>query len=135
MKNLKDVILERLMIRCKDTPDIPADAIKVKFYQFVGWYVGRPGVGPDDLSKSYLASEGFVSSMSIGDDNGPDAFKNADDMYNYYTKHKNDDVYIDIQQNPAPKNDEYDNIIYIGDDIFSAHSWSNFKTEMEEYLT
>ena len=49
MRNLKDIILEKLKVTKKSVPDIDEDTIEVPYYEFVIWYTGALGKKPDKI--------------------------------------------------------------------------------------
>lgn len=130
MRNLKDIILEKLKITKKtllSDDDLP---IEVPYYEFVIWYTGFLNKKPDEITEFDFKRSGFIE--SIVDSNGFEVFVNSVAAYDFYTKRKDDIVMITIEKlrGPAGNDGSFWNIIDFGDEVFYADSREDFR----EYL-
>ena len=126
MKNLKDVILEKLKVTKKSVPDMDEDTIEVPYYEFVIWYTGALGKKPDKIILNDFKISDFAD--AIVDSYGNNVFDNNRLAYDFYKKHKDDVVTITIEKMRGPAGDDGDfmNVIDFGDYTFYVDSNENF---------
>ena len=129
MRNLKDIILEKLKISKKTLlygDDLP---IEVPYYEFVMWYTGF-NKKPDEITERDFKTSGFIE--SIVDSNGFEVFVNSMAAYDFYIRRKDDIVMITIEKLRGPAGDDgiFLNIIDVGDEVFYVDSYEDFR----EYL-
>ena len=131
MRNLKDVILEKLKVTKKSVPDMDEDTIEVPFYEFVIWYTGYLNMKPDEITEEEFRSSDFPD--DIVDSNGVEVFGNARLAYDFYRKHKDDIVTISIEKMRGPAGDDgvFMNTIDFGEYIFYVDSYEDFIEYME----
>ena len=60
MRNLKDIILEKLKVTKKSVPDIEEDTIEVPYYEFAIWYTRALGKDPDEITE-----DDFIADLSV----------------------------------------------------------------------
>ena len=123
MRNLKDIILEKLKVTKKSVPDIDEDTIEVPYYEFVIWYTGALGKTPDEITEDDFIECDFAD--AIVDSYGNIVFTNDRLAYNFYKKHKDDIVTITIEKMKGPVGD-FMNVIDFGDTELYADSYDNF---------
>ena len=126
MRNLKDIILEKLKVTKKSVPDMDEDTIEVPYYEFVIWYTGALGKKPDKIILNDFKISDFAD--AIVDSYGNNVFDNNRLAYDFYKKHKDDVVIITIEKMRGPAGDDGDfmNVIDFGDYTFYVHSNENF---------
>lgn len=134
MKNLKDIILEKLKVTKKSVPDIDEDTIEVPYYEFVIWYTGSLSKEPDKIILSDFKISDFAD--AIVDSYGNNVFDNNRLAYDFYKKHKDDVVTITIEKMRGPAGDDGDfmNIIDFGDYTFYVDSNENFRDYLDYTL-
>ena len=134
MKNLKDIILEKLKVTKKSVPDMDEDTIEVPFYEFVIWYTGALGKEPDKIILNDFKISDFAD--AIVDSYGNTVFDNAQLAYDFYKKHKDDVVTITIEKMRGPAGDDGDfmNVIDFGDYTFCVDSNENFRDYLDYAL-
>ena len=123
MRNLKDIILEKLKVTKKSVPDIEEDTIEVTYYDFVIWYIGALGKDPDEITEDDFIASDFAD--AIVDSYGNNVFANDKLAHDFYKKHKDDVVTITIEKVRGPVGD-FMNIIDFGDTELYADSYDNF---------
>ena len=126
MRNLKDIILEKLKVTKKSVPDIDEDTIEVPYYEFVIWYTGALGKKPNEITINDFIECDFAD--AIVDSYGNNVFANDRLAYDFYKKHKDDVVTITIEKMRGPAGDDggFMNVINFGNAIFYADSYENF---------
>ena len=126
MRNLKDIILEKLKVTKKSVPDMDEDTIEVPYYEFVIWYTGALGKKPDKIILNDFKISDFAD--AIVDSYGNNVFDNNRLAYDFYKKHKDDVVTITIEKMRGPAGDDGDfmNVIDFGDYTFFVDSNENF---------
>ena len=126
MRNLKDIILEKLKVTKKSVPDMDEDTIEVPYYEFVIWYTGALGKKPDKIILNDFKISDFAD--AIVDSYGNNVFDNNRLAYDFYKKHKDDVVTITIEKMRGPAGDDGDfmNVIDFGDYTFYVDSNENF---------
>ena len=126
MRNLKNIILEKLKVTKKSVPDIDEDTIEVPYYEFVIWYTGALGKKPDKIILNDFKISDFAD--AIVDSYGNNVFDNNRLAYDFYKKHKDDVVTITIEKMRGPAGDDGDfmNVIDFGDYTFYVDSNENF---------
>ena len=82
MKNLKDLILEKLKVTKKSVPDMDEDTIEVPYYEFVIWYTGALGKKPDKIILNDFKISDFAD--AIVDSYGNNVFDNNRLAYDFY---------------------------------------------------
>ena len=134
MKNLKDLILEKLKVTKKSVPDIDEDTIEVPYYEFVIWYTGALGKKPDKIILNDFKISDFAD--AIVDSYGNNVFDNNRLAYDFYKKHKDDVVIITIEKMRGPAGDDGDfmNVIDFGDYMFFVDSNENFRDYLDYTL-
>lgn len=130
MRNLKDLILEKLKISKKTLSSNEEYTVEVPYYEFVIWYTGFLNKKPDEITEFDFKRSGFVE--SIVDSNGFEVFVNSVAAYDFYTRRKDDIVMITIEKLRGPVGNDggFWNIIDFGDEVFYADSREDFR----EYL-
>ena len=123
MRNLKDVILEKLKVTKKSVPDMDEDTIEVPYYEFVIWYTGALGKKPDEITEDDFTECDFAD--AIVDSYGNNVFVNDRLAYDFYKKHKDDVVTITIEKIKGPVGD-FMNVIDFGGTELYADSYDNF---------
>ena len=131
MRNLKDIILEKLKVTKKSVPDIDEDTIEVPYYEFVIWYTGALGKKPNEITEDDFIKCDFAG--AIVDSYGNIVFTNDRLAYNFYKKHKDDVVTITIEKMKGPAADDGDflNVIDFGNYTFYADSYENFRDYLD----
>ena len=126
MRNLKDIILEKLKVTKKSVPDMDEDTIEVPYYEFVIWYTGVLDKKPDEITEDDFTECDFAD--AIVDSYGNNVFVNDKLAYDFYKKHKDDVVTITIEKMRGPAGDDGDfmNVIDFGDYTFYVDSNENF---------
>ena len=134
MRNLKDIILEKLKVTKKSVPDMDEDTIEVPYYEFVIWYTGALGKKPDKIILNDFKISDFAD--AIVDSYGNNVFVNNRLAYDFYKKHKDDVVTITIEKMRGPAGDDGDfmNIIDFGDYTFYVDSNENFRDYLDYTL-
>lgn len=134
MKNLKDIILEKLKVTKKSVSDIDEDTIEVPYYEFVIWYTGALGKKPDKIILNDFKISDFAD--AIVDSYGNNVFDNNRLAYDFYKKHKDDVVAITIEKMRGPAGDDGDfmNVIDFGDYTFYVDSNENFRDYLDYTL-
>ena len=134
MKNLKDLILEKLKVTKKSVPDMDEDTIEVPYYEFVIWYTGALGKKPDKIILNDFKISDFAD--AIVDSYGNNVFDNNRLAYDFYKKHKDDVVIITIEKMRGPAGDDGDfmNVIDFGDYMFFVDSNENFRDYLDYTL-
>lgn len=134
MKNLKDIILEKLKVTKKSAPDIDEDTIEVPYYEFVIWYTGSLSKEPDKIILNDFNISDFAD--AIVDSYGNNVFDNNRLAYDFYKKHKDDVVTITIEKMRGPAGDDGDfmNVIDFGDYTFYVDSNENFRDYLDYTL-
>lgn len=132
MRNLKDIILEKLKITKKTISSDDGLTVEVPYYEFVIWYTGFLRKKPDKITENDFRSSDFVD--SIVDSNGFEVFANARLAYDFYKRRKDDIVTITIENLRGPDGDggSFWNIIDFGDEVFYADSWQDFREYLKE---
>lgn len=125
MRNLKDIILEKLKVSKKTLSDAE-NTIEVPFYEFVIWYTGFFNKKPDELTESDFRSSDFAD--SIVDSKGVDVFANARLAYDFYKSHKDEIVTVTIEKQRGHLADDgvFLHIIDFGNTIFYANAYEDF---------
>ena len=123
MRNLKDIILEKLKVTKKSVPDMDEDTIEVPYYEFVIWYTGALGKNPDEITEDDFTECDFAD--AIVDSYGNNVFVNDRLAYDFYKKHKDDVVTITIEKIRGPVGD-FMNVIDFGGTELYADSYDNF---------
>ena len=131
MRNLKDIIVEKLKVTKKSVPDMDEDTIEVPYYEFVIWYTGALGKKPDKIILNDFKISDFAD--AIVDSYGNNVFVNNRLAYDFYKKHKDDVVTITIEKMRGPAGDDgkFLNTIDSGYDVFYAETDDNFKEYMK----
>ena len=134
MRNLKDIILEKLKVTKKSVPDIDEDTIEVPYYEFVIWYTGALGKDPDEIILNDFKISDFAD--AIVDSYGNNVFDNNRLAYDFDKKHKDDVVTITIEKMRGPGGDDgaFMNTIDFGNIVFFADSNENFRDYLEYTL-
>lgn len=134
MKNLKDIILEKLKVTKKSVPDMDEDTMEVPYYEFVIWYTGALGKKPDKIILNDFKISDFAD--AIVDSYGNNVFDNNRLAYDFYKKHKDDVVTITIEKMRGPAGDDGDfmNVIDFGDYTFYVDSNENFRDYLDYKL-
>lgn len=134
MRNLKDIILEKLKVTKKSAPDIDEDTIEVPYYEFVIWYTGSLSKEPDKIILNDFKISDFAD--AIVDSYGNNVFDNDQLAYDFYKKHKDDIVTITIEKMRGPAGDDGDfmNVIDFGDYTFYVDSNENFRDYLDYML-
>lgn len=134
MKNLKDIILEKLKVTKKSVPDIEGDTMEVPYYVFVIWYTGALGKKPNEITEDDFIESNFVD--AIVDSYGNNVFMDDRLAHDFYKKHKDDVVTITIEKMRGPAGDDgaFMNVIDFGDYTFYADSDENFRDYLDYTL-
>ena len=127
MRNLKDIIVEKLKVTKKSVPDIDEDTIEVLYYEFVIWYTGALGKKPNEITEDDFIKCDFAG--AIVDSYGNKVFTDDSSAYAFYKRHKDDVVTITIEKMKGPAGDYggFMNVIDFGDYTFYADSYENFR--------
>lgn len=125
MRNLKDIILEKLKVSKKTLSDAE-NTIEVPYYEFVIWYTGFDKK-PSEITEKDLRTSDFVEFVT--NSNGVEVFANARLAYDFYKKRKDDIVTITVEKQRGPAGDDgmFLNIIDFGDEVFYADSYEDFR--------
>ena len=123
MRNLKDIIVEKLKVTKKSVPDIDEDTIEVPYYEFVIWYTGALGKTPDEITEDDFIECEFAD--AIVDSYGNKVFTDDSSAYAFYKRHKDDIVPITIEKMRGPVGD-FMNVIDFGGAELYADSYDNF---------
>lgn len=134
MKNLKDVILEKLKVTKKSVPDMDEDTMEVPYYEFVIWYTGALDKDPDEIALNDFKISDFAHAFV--DSYGNNVFANNRLAYDFYKKHKDDVVAITIEKIKGPAGDDGDfmNTIDFGNYTFYVDSNENFRDYLDYAL-
>ena len=126
MRNLKDIIVEKLKVTKKSVSDIDEDTIEVPYYEFVIWYTGALGKKPDEILLNDFIETAFAD--AIVDSYGNKVFTDDSSAYAFYKRHKDDIVPITIEKLRGPKGKtmSFMNIIDFGGAELYADSYDNF---------
>lgn len=132
MRNLKDLILEKLKISKKTLSDVDGLTIEVPYYEFIMWYTGFLNKKPDEITELDFRRVDFAD--SIVDSNGVEVFANARLAYDFYKKHKDNIVTITVEKQRGPAGDDgsFLNIIDFGNEVFYADSLEDFREYLKE---
>ena len=128
MRNLKDIIVEKLKVTKKSVPGIDEDTIEVPYYEFVIWYTGALGKKPNEITEDDFIECDFAD--AIVDSYGNKVFTDDSSAYSFYKRHKDDIVPITIEKMKGPVGD-FMNIIDFGGAQLYADSYDNFIEYME----
>ena len=131
MKNLKDIIIEKLRVSNKTSSFDDENSIEVPYYEFVRWYTGELEKDPDEITADDFKYSDFID--AIVDSNGVEIFKNVKLAYEFYKNHKDDIVSITVKEERGPNgpNDIWFNTIDFGNEVFYNYSYDNFKEYMQ----
>ena len=134
MRNLKDIILEKLKVTKKSVPDMDEDTMEVPYYEFVIWYTGSLGKEPDEITVNDFVESNFAD--AIVDSYGNNVFVNDQLAYHFYKRHKDDVVTITIEKMRGPAGDDgaFMNTIDFGNIVFFADSNENFRDYLDYTL-
>jgi hypothetical protein len=124
MKNLKDIILEKLKISKKTISSYDERTIEVPYYEFVIWYIGFLNKKPNDITEWDFRISDFIE--SIVDSNGNKVFINCKLAENFYKEHKDEIVTITVEKMKG-HTDGFINVIDFGDEVFYADSSEDFR--------
>lgn len=124
MRNLKDIILEKLKVSKKTLSD-DGNIVEVPFYEFVIWYTGFDKK-PDDITENDLRISHFAD--AVVDSKGIEVFANARLAYDFYKSNKDEIVTITIEKQRGPAGDDgsFLNIIDFGNEVFYVDSYEDF---------
>ena len=89
MRNLKDIILEKLKVSKKTLSD-DGNTVEVPFYEFVIWYTGFFNKKPDEITEKDFRISEFAD--AIVDSKGIEVFANARLAYDFYKSNKDEIV-------------------------------------------
>ena len=123
MRNLKDILVEKLKVTKKSVPDIEGDTMEVPYYEFVIWYTGALGKTPDEITEDDFIECEFAD--AIVDSYGNKVFTDDSSAYAFYKRHKDDIVPIMIEKMRGPVGD-FMNVIDFGGAELYADSYDNF---------
>ena len=125
MKNLKDIILEKLKVSNKKVLD-DGLSVDVPYYEFVIWYTGFFNKKPDELTESDFSSSDFVE--GIVDSKGDKVFENARLAYYFYRIHKDENVTVTLDKQKSSKDiyGPFFHIIDFGNTVFYANTSDDF---------
>ena len=137
MKSLSEILLEKLKVTKKSLSTVSVvdeRTVEVPYYEFVIWYIGRFNKTPDELTEEDFRSGDFADNMV--DINGVEVFKNARLAYNFYENHKDDIATITIKEekNHGKYMNPFFNTIDLGDIVFYAYSFEDFKEYIQQTL-
>lgn len=125
MRNLKDIILEKLKVSKKALLDDRL-TVEVPFYTFVKWYMGFLNKKPDEITENdfritYLAD-------NIVDSNGFKVFSNAKLAYDFYKRYKEEIVTITSEKQKGYNADDesFLNTIDFIDEVFYVFTYEDF---------
>lgn len=136
MKSLSETLLEKLKVTKKSLSTVSVvdeHTVEVPYYEFVIWYLGQFNKTPDELTEEDFRSGDFADNMV--DIDGVEVFKNARLAYNFYENHKDDIVTITIKEekNHSKYMNPFFNTIDLGDIVFYAYSFEDFKEYIEHH--
>lgn len=130
MKNLKDIIIEKLKVTKKSLSAVSIIdelTVEVPYYEFVIWYTGALDKKPNELTEEDFRSSDFADNMV--DIDGIEVFKNARLAYDFYENHKDDIATITVKE--EKHNSKYTNTFFntisLDDIVFYTYSFDNFK--------
>ena len=134
MRNLKDIILEKLKVTKKSVSDIDEDTMEVPYYEFVIWYTGALGKTPDEITEDDFIECEFAD--AIVDSYGNKVFTDDSSAYAFYKRHKDDIVPITIEKMRGPAGDDggFMNVIDFGGAELYADSDENFRDYLDYTL-
>ena len=137
MKSLSEILLEKLKVTKKSLPTvsiIDEHTVEVPYYEFVIWYLGQFNKTPDELTEEDFRSGAFADNMV--DIDGVKVFKNARLAYNFYENRKDDIATITTKEekNHDKYIDPFFNTIDLGDIVFYAYSFEDFKEYIQQTL-
>ena len=134
MKSLSEMLLEKLKVTKNSVSLVDELTVKVPYYEFVIWYTGQLNKTPDELTEEDFRSSAFADYMI--DINGVEVFKNARLAYNFYENHKDDIATITIKEekNHSKYMNPFFNTIDLGDIVFYAYSFEDFKEYIQQTL-
>ena len=134
MRNLKDIILEKLKVTKKSVSDMDEDTIEVPYYEFIMWYTGYLSKDPDEITEDDFIASNFAD--AIVDSYGNNVFENDQLAYHFYKRHKDDVVTITIEKMRGPAGDDgaFMNTIDFGNIVFFADSNENFRDYLDYTL-
>ena len=129
MRNLKDIILEKLKVSKKTLSDAE-NTIEVPYYEFVIWYTGF-SKKPYEITEKDFRISGFAD--AIVDSKGIEVFANARLAYDFYKSNKDEIVTITIEKQRGPAGDDgsFLNIIDFGNEVFYVDSYEDFINYMQ----
>ena len=127
MKSLSEILLEKLRVTKNSVSLVDELTVEVPYYEFVIWYTGQLNKTPDELTEEDFRSSAFADYMI--DINGAEVFKNARSAYDFYENHKDDIATITIKEekNASRYTNTFFNTIDLGDIVFYAYSFDDFK--------
>ena len=131
MKNLKDIIIEKLRVSNKTSSFDDEHSIEVQYYEFVRWYTDELEKNSDEITADDFKYSDFID--AIVDSNDVEVFKNVKLAYEFYKNHKDDIVTITIEPTEVPGggNWAFLNTIDFGYDVFYVETDDNFKEYIE----
>lgn len=130
MRNLKDIILEKLKVTKRTVSDINEHTIEVPFYEFVIWYTGYLNMKPDEITEEEFRSSYFI--YALVDSYGNNVFTDAREAYDFYKRYKDDIVTITIEKQKVLNSvsnkfmNNFENIIDFGNEVFYIDSYEDF---------
>lgn len=126
MKNLKDLILEKLKVTNK-TLSNDEHTVEVTYYEFVIWYTGFFNKKPNEITEWDFRQVDFIE--SIVNSNGDKVFVNSLAAYDFYKRCKDEIVTITVEKQRGPGGDDgiFLNIIDFGNEVFYAESYEDFR--------
>ena len=127
MKTFNQYILEKLRVSNKASSFDDENSIEVPYYEFVRWYTGELEKNSDEITADDFRYSDFT--IAVVDSNGNERFKNVKLAYEFYKNHKDDIVTITIEKmrGPAGPDGKFLNTIDLGDIVFYAYSFEDFK--------
>ena len=133
MKSLSEILLEKLKVTKNSVSLVDELTVEVPYYEFVLWYTGQLNKTPDELTEEDFRSSAFADYMI--DINGAEVFKNARSAYDFYENHKDDIATITIKEekNASRYTNTFFNTIDLGDIVFYAYSFEDFKEYIEHH--
>ena len=134
MKSLSEMLLEKLKVTKNSVSLVDELTVEVPYYEFVIWYLGQFNKTPDELTEEDFRSGDFADNMV--DIDGVEVFKNARLAYNFYEIHKDDIATITIKEekNHGKYMNPFFNTIDLGDIVFYAYSFEDFKEYIQQTL-
>lgn len=136
MKNLKDIIIEKLKVTKKSLSAVSIIdelTVEVPYYEFVIWYTGALDKKPNELTEEDFRSSDFADNMV--DIDGIEVFKNARLAYDFYENHKDDIATITVKE--EKHNSKYTNTFFntisLDDIVFYAYSFDDFKEYIQQH--